>query len=255
MPARMKLFQYWDGPQPPADVAELIAGFRDRNPELEHHLFDEAAAAEFIATHFGAREHAAFRSLAVPAMQSDYFRLCALHQHGGVYVDADFESRAPLVGLLDRAPHGLVLMLFNEIVNGLLLVRRPRDPFIGACLKLATDNIAERRFYDPARARLQDIRLTAGLGPLNAIGALIDEVCPDPSTTELPEELVRRWDAPELLAFARESIEVTPELVGSFRSLTRLHVLETVRWMGDPDPAYKATERHWPRWKTSIYRD
>lgn len=252
----MQLFQYWDSPDPPEEVASWIDGFRGRNPELEHRLFDEAAAADFIGAHFGSRELAAFRALAMPAMQSDYFRLCALYRCGGVYVDADFESREPLAGLLSQAPHGLVLVWFNEMINGLILIRQPADPFIGACLKLATGNIEQRRFRDASRqGRFHAVRLTAGIGLMNALWALIDETSPDPSLADTPEHLRRKWDAPELLPFARDAIEVTPDLTASFRSLTRLHMLETARWLGTPTPAYKDTGRHWLKWEGAVYRD
>lgn len=242
----MKLFQYWDTPEPPDEVAGWIAGFRDLNPEFKHQLFDERSAAEFIGSHFGPRKLEAFRALAVPAVQSDYFRLCALRRYGGVYVDADFESARPLIRMLKPVRHGLVLMWRNEMVNGLIMVRQPGDPFIAACLKLATDNILTRRF--------QDVRRTAGIGLMNALWALVDEAFPEGQETDVREELTRKWDAPEVLEAARGIIRPTPELAASIRALVRVHVLDAARWIATPRPAYKATDRHWLNWKGSIYR-
>src|SRR5690348_1645791 len=92
----LPIIQYWHSEQVPEQIAELTATFRDLNPALPHLVFSEAKAEEFIAEHFEAREVAAFRSCAVPAMQADYFRYCAALALGGIYSDVSFYCRCPL---------------------------------------------------------------------------------------------------------------------------------------------------------------
>lgn len=87
-PASLPLVQYWHSPEIPKPIARLIDSFARRNPDLDHLVFDERSAEALIGEHFGSRQLNAFRSCAVPAMQSDYFRCCAALKLGGVYCDA-----------------------------------------------------------------------------------------------------------------------------------------------------------------------
>jgi hypothetical protein len=143
----MKLFQYWDAPVPPADVQQLIEGFRINNPEFEHVLLNETTADEFIAQHYGPREVRAFRACAVPAMQADLIRLCVMDAVGGIYVDVDNQSVRPLADLIAPVPHALMATaLMGQLNNSFLMFRRPHHPFIRACIDLVVENIEKRRF-------------------------------------------------------------------------------------------------------------
>jgi hypothetical protein len=141
----MPIVQYWDGGEPPGYVAELLATFRARNPGMEHLLFDEPAADDFIAERFGDRELAAFRACAVPAMRADYFRYCAIHALGGVYADVSLRCIAPLSGplgegggtLFRRDPH-------DYLLNGFFLFDSPCHPLLRLALDVATTNVERR---------------------------------------------------------------------------------------------------------------
>jgi hypothetical protein len=141
----MPIVQYWDSGDPPGYIADLLATFHDRNPHMPHRVFDEAEAAELIATRFGAREADAFAACAVPAMRADYFRYCAVLALGGIYADASFRCIAPLQPLLERGdgtifrktPPGFVL-------NGFFLFAAPGHPLLRLALDIATANIEQR---------------------------------------------------------------------------------------------------------------
>lgn len=243
----MKLFQYWDSATPPPEVAQWIEGFRVRNPEFDHVLFNAATAIDFIAEHFGPREVAAFQACAVPAMQADYIRLCAIDVHGGVYVDADNQSLGPLSELIERAPHALMFTWVGLVNNGFLMFRRPGDPFIKACLALTTANVEARRF---------DIEFTStGPGVFNAVRALVDPAALPEILHAFDNPICASWGFPKLLAYARDLIEPTPELVRSFEAITLINALQAGPWIGADQPAYKAGERHWLNWKGAIYSD
>lgn len=243
----MKLFQYWDSPPPPPEVAAWIEGFRTRNPEFEHSLFDREAGARFIADRYGPRELAAFEACAAPAMQADYLRLCLMDCFGGLYADADFQSLQPLSSLIARAPRSMMLTWEGHVVTGFILFRRPHDPFIRACLKLATENIEARRFGNVYNA--------TGPGILNAIRALIDPASLPVVLKAYDNPLGRRWAFPELLEHARASIVITPELAAAFRDISLMRSLDALPWLGTEQPAYKKTERHWLHWEGPLYRD
>jgi hypothetical protein len=242
----MKLFQFWDGREPPEEVKGWMDGFRDRNPDLDYVRFDADSAAEFIANHYGPREVAAFRACAVPAMQADYIRLCAINIFGGVYVDADNQCLQPLEGLLARAPNALLFTWLGLVNNGFMFFRHAGDAFIRACLALTLENIEARRF---------NIEFTAtGPGVFNAIRALIDPTSLDEITASFDNSVCRPWGFDELLEHARRSVEVTTPLVEAYRAITLLHALAASPWIGADQPAYKKTNVHWINWDRPIYR-
>jgi hypothetical protein len=243
----MKLFQFWDQVEPPAEVARWIDGFRTNNPEFEHVLLNEATATGFIEQHYGAREVAAFRACAMPAMQADYVRLCAIDTFGGVYVDADNQSLEPLSGLIERAPHALMLTWTGLINNAFLMFRRPNHPFIQACLALTTENIERRRFKVENTA--------TGPGVVNAVRAVIAPEAIPEMAAAYDNPVCSGWGFLELVEHARALIAPTPELVDAYRAATIMHTLSARPWLGSEQPAYKATPRHWINWEGPIYRE
>ena len=243
----MRLFQYWDAPDPPAEVAEWIEGFRVGNPGLRHRLYDRETASWFIGKQVGEREQRAFDAIAVPSMQSDYFRYCAVWAKGGAYVDADFQCVAPLAGLLGQAPRSLMLSWDGHIVAGLMMCRQPGDPFVRACLDLSTSNIEARA--------LSSAYTAAGPGVINAIRALIEPASFDEIAKGFDNFFGREWGFPELMERTRRAVVVTEPIAEAFRALTVIPVKRIGPWIGRKAPAYKETERHWLHWRGSLYLD
>jgi hypothetical protein len=266
----MRLFQYWDTPTPPAEIAELIDECRDRNPEFEHVLLNEATAGDFIARHYGERERRAFRSCAVPAMQADVIRLCLMDALGGIYLDADIRCVRPLSELIERAPHALMTTLARSLNNSFLMFRQPHHAFIRCCLALALDNIESRHF--------KNVAIAVGPGIFNALRQIIDpssaERTPSPevlagfqsaigkilASSDSPVapnwEVAMAWEPGlvELQKLARPLVASMPELISAYRSITIVDTSTTSQWMVAQQPAYKQTVRHWVNWTGDIYR-
>jgi mannosyltransferase OCH1-like enzyme len=236
----MKLVQYWDTGTPPDDVAGCIESFKILNPTLNHRLFDQDTASWFIKKYIGKRELRAFEACAVPAMQADYFRLCALVAEGGVYADADFRCLSPLNDLLSKAGSALVFFWKAQMIQGFLMVRRRENPFFRACLNLTTENIEERRF--------RNVYLATGPAVMNAIRTAVE-----PSWPSQPEAPWPHRD--KLKVFARASITDGAEVLSAVRALTLVNYLAVDRWISTPEAAYKATSTHWRSWPGSIYRE
>ncbi len=242
----MRLFQYWDTGVPPADVAPLIEAIRRDNPKHEHQLFDRPKASWMIGKHFGERYRRAFDDCAVPAMQADYFRLCALLRHGGVYVDADGHSVRSLDDLIEATPHGLMITLEGYLTNCVMICRQPGDAFLGAVLELVTNNIEHRRFGN--------VYLCTGPAVFDAVRSLVD-LRWFGSAFAAADDWNRGMRFGEILDVARALIPVTPALQKSFRSIRLITVDELAAWVTARRPAYKSTERDWRRWVGSIYTD
>jgi len=140
------LVQYWHSEQIPTEIEALTATFHDLNPDLHHHVYCEAEAEEFIAAHFTSREVTAFRACAVPAMQADYFRYCAVLALGGIYADADFRCVQPLRELIGTTAGGLLFRREPKttLINGFFVFDEPGHPLLRLTLDVATANIEHR---------------------------------------------------------------------------------------------------------------
>ena len=86
------IMQFWDNASAiPADVSECLDSWRSAAAPAgwTYTLFDDASAERCITTSLGSAFADAFARCPHPAMRSDYFRLCYIFRHGGLYVDAD----------------------------------------------------------------------------------------------------------------------------------------------------------------------
>jgi mannosyltransferase OCH1-like enzyme len=114
-----KLFQFWNTERAPDEVEVLMRTWAD-DPAFDYHRFNAETADAFIEANFDGRTLAAYRKCAVPAMQADYFRYCALYVHGGVYVDADTENSKRLPEIFEGRTRGLLMTREDRVANDFL---------------------------------------------------------------------------------------------------------------------------------------
>jgi hypothetical protein len=141
----LPLIQYWHVENVPSEVEELFARVREHNPDMRQMIFSQSSAKEFIETHLGAREVSAFEACAVPAMQADYFRYCAVHVLGGFYCDADCICAGSLLPLLEADGILVESMSMPETLNNnLFAFRDPGNLFPKFAMDIATAAIENR---------------------------------------------------------------------------------------------------------------
>lgn len=140
--SKFPLVQYWDRKSPPDEVARLMTSW-EVDPVYTYRRFDRQMADAFIEEHFDRATLAAFRRCAVPAMQADFFRYCALIVQGGIYVDADSENGGSLIGMIERfaSSRGALMTRNNNIANDFLFFCEPRDSLLLKVLEIAIDNV------------------------------------------------------------------------------------------------------------------
>ncbi|HEY8808987.1 MAG TPA: glycosyltransferase [Solirubrobacterales bacterium] len=176
-PGSRLVAQYWDSEEVPGYIADLFATFRECNPDFEHRIFSEAQAECFIAERFGSREAAAFRTCAVPSMQSDYFRYCVVLALGGVYADADYECVRSLRPLLEAPDRGEIFLgptmytvagrEAKRVWSGFFAFKEPGHPFLRLALDIATANLEARipeRIWPVGEMVVESVWLTVGPG-------------------------------------------------------------------------------------------
>ena len=247
----MNVIQYWNEEAVPDDIAAMLATFAEQNPDFQHLVFSERSAEELIASHLGPREAAAFRACAVPAMQADYFRYCAVYALGGVYCDADarcIASLRPLVevegGELFEGPER------GHARNEVFAFRRPGHPFLRLTIDIATMNV-EGRVWDLVwmatgplifRELIQMWR-SGSVEAVLAAARSSPRFEGDARRQRYFDELQARIGDDAQLARAFEGVRVSP-----------LSKAERLVDHGGSHFAYKRTEAHIPNFRSSIYR-
>lgn len=110
-PIPRRIAQFWDSPEIPPDLADLMESWERLNPGYAYFRFDETSARAFIAANCEPAVEQAFVRASEPAMKSDLFRLAWLSVNGGFYADADDRALVPIGDFL---PPGTELLLSQE---------------------------------------------------------------------------------------------------------------------------------------------
>ena len=112
------IVQFWNTPDLPEDISKLVATWKEQNPSMEHKLFSYETARQFIADHYGTEIHNLFESAALPAMQSDIFRVAYCLKMGGFYIDCGTRCNASIEPMLSDDALFLVRKWHGGIWNG-----------------------------------------------------------------------------------------------------------------------------------------
>lgn len=244
------IVQYWHSENPPPYIVERVTGFRECDREMAHRLFSEATAAELIAERFGDRHAEAFAACAIPAMQADYFRYCAVHALGGVYVDADYRFKRSLRGLLDSEGRIFERPPSGPVLNGLFAFRSPGHPFLAMAIEVATFNI-ENRICDSVPLMTGPAIFTALLHLLRG-GRL--ESLRESAGPRVRPHLETCWD-PLCESFTRAVAKHSAgaEPLAGVRVCSRTEMLT---WVQRPETElpYKHGDDYWGNWQGTIFR-
>jgi len=241
----MQIVHYWNREEIPDHISGCLATFREHNPEMTQLVFNERTAEELIAEHYGGRHLEAFRACAVPAMQADYFRYCAVHALGGVYTDANAACLLPLEPLLKG--EGCLFGDAPRVLNNFFAFRSPGHPFLALAVEVATTNI-ENRISENVALTTGPI-IFSGLVGLHRDGSL-----------DAIRESAGRWRPlldsclEPLLDSFEKAIEAKGPLDGALEGVhlsTRAEMLTRVH---KPEYRYETPEPHWAHRKGSIYR-
>jgi len=140
-----KLFQFWNTERAPDDIEELMSTWAN-DPEFEYHRFSEHTAGEFIGENFDNRAFGAYKSCAVPAMQSDFFRYCVLYEMGGVYIDAATQNAGGLKEYIENFSGGILIRREKKEIlpNGFMYFPKPRSALLQVIIETAIQNIEKK---------------------------------------------------------------------------------------------------------------
>jgi glycosyl transferase-like sugar-binding protein len=236
----LPIVQYWHGHRLPADIAELTATFRDQNPDQPHLIFSEATAEVFIAEHFTHREVAAFRACAVPAMQADYFRYCAILALGGICSDVDFRCVRPFKDLLGKTNGGMLFERANGVfANGMFLFANPGHPLLQMVIDLATVGIE----------RQADERVWWVTGPW--LFTILWRIRLSGSLDAARQFAVDHGVSPGKMDACLNAVGDYSRVLEAFKGVRVASFAVARRWVAEPElpPQYKRSKLHWVNWQ------
>lgn len=138
-----RVVQYWNERTPPQSVTDIMHSWSNL-PGIEYQRFNSQSARSFLRRTFGADYERAFRRANNVAEGADFFRLCYLRHHGGLYADAD----DLLYGQLDELlPAGEDMVCFREPFGTLannVIAAIPEHPAIVLASEMAAEALLSR---------------------------------------------------------------------------------------------------------------
>ncbi len=194
-------------------------------------MFDYEKAKSFIAEAYPIENSLAFERCRHPAMQSDYFRLCYIFKHGGVYVDADEEAIN-----VDR---------FEAFLNNSVLRLQPM------CYDIATSNMIpaakflEEEYKDDRIYYFNNNPIVAAENdPVIdlALRRATEKILANPAPTDIqsttgPGNITESLLLYETSGASRENVPIRP--------LVEWDDISVSKW----PLSYRSDERNWRNWK------
>ena len=138
-PIPRRIVQFWDQPDPPPDVRDLMESWPALNPGFAYRRHDGASALAWLLTHHPPEVVSAFRRADHPARKADIFRLAVLATEGGIYADADDRCVAPLDELLRPGARFVGYQVIHGAIGNNFLAVAPGHPVIVAALHEAVE--------------------------------------------------------------------------------------------------------------------
>jgi tetratricopeptide (TPR) repeat protein len=129
--------RFWNDPEPPADVAQLMASWNECEPSFRIETFNDSTALNYLRARCAPVIADAFRRAGEPAQRADLFRLARLQQEGGFFIDADDRARG---GLSAHVPLRATFFAHQEdpgSIGNNVLGASPRHPVIERALSEA----------------------------------------------------------------------------------------------------------------------
>lgn len=133
-----RIIQYWHAMNPPEKVRHSIEKTIALNPACQHKLVCDDSARAFMYEEYGIEGIKLFDCCFHPAMRADFWRIAALYKHGGIYMDVDTRSHAPVTRI--AAGKDFNCLLTYSIgspwcVDNDFIMTQPNHPVIGAILE------------------------------------------------------------------------------------------------------------------------
>lgn len=217
-----KIIHYcWFGGKPlPNSCKKMISTWKKHLPEYEIRLWDETSfdidSSDFVRDAYRAGKF---------AFVSDYVRLCALKEYGGIYLDTDIEVIRSFDPLL-RGRSAVFGFESDEKVMTAFIAARPEHPIIHAFL-----SCYEGRIFDAAEPEPNTVLLT---GVLKHRGLVLNNMMQvlDEDTAVFPLDYFQAYDFSKALLCVSEHTCTIHRCFGSWCSPRERMIFAIKRALG-----------------------
>lgn len=116
---------------------------RVMSPTYEYRFMDTAERAEYIKSNHAPEIYEAYSLLQIGAAQADLWRLLALKQFGGVYMDIDAHVVWPLGYMIPRDAQELYVLERLQRFSNYFIATEPNNPHIDLAIEKILANIRD----------------------------------------------------------------------------------------------------------------
>jgi FkbM family methyltransferase len=122
------------------DMAQLQIHANDwklLNPEYNLNLYDDDACRSFLLNEFSQKHLDLFDFLVDGPIKADFWRICILYKHGGVYVDSDVQPLVPIHIFLEDDVDFFTCTSYSKTLrfNPNVIMAKPGDTFLQKCIE------------------------------------------------------------------------------------------------------------------------
>jgi len=143
--SKIQIIQYWSNSHLPENIKNLTDSWKRMNGNFNHHVFDKEEASIFIQNNFDIKVYEAFKSIKLPAMEADVFRVAYVLINGGLYVDCATECLHPIDNILTSNSKLILVRKTNgRIWNGFIFAAKPHNNALQKIWDTIKNNILTR---------------------------------------------------------------------------------------------------------------
>lgn len=127
----------------------MVRKWQELNPEYTMEMYDNNRCADFLLTNFGKLFVDIFDFLVDGPIKADFWRLCILYIHGGVYSDIDNEPLVPIASFLANDVDFVTCSSYiNYQFNPNFIVARAGSPILKNCIDWYVRNYLAKKPYN-----------------------------------------------------------------------------------------------------------
>ncbi|WP_158967010.1 glycosyltransferase [Paraglaciecola sp. L3A3] len=146
------IVQYWHKMPLPDDIAKLHKTWLHHNPDASIKLFDHEKASIFIKQEYGQDVLDLYLTAALPAMQSDIFRIAYCLAKGGMYIDMATDCLGAADNLFSYSNQLVVMRKWHGGIWNGLIVCEAGNPVLRKIWDNVLDNLSNKKFDDVWKA-------------------------------------------------------------------------------------------------------
>lgn len=144
----LHIYQTWETSDLPEKMRNCVDQLKKKNPDFEHHLFDDTKCREFIQQHFEPDVLDAYNTLIPGAYRADLWRYCVLYINGGIYLDIKYSNvgNFNLISLTDREYFCRDIEVSGSGIYNAFMICKPKNQKLWKCIQQIVENV-KTRYY------------------------------------------------------------------------------------------------------------